>query len=80
MVAMGMQPQDQAHCRDVISDTVKQMVWMRDGSRGWHCGVQEELQFDHIIPFSMGGSSKPENLQIVCGPCNRRKSTALTIR
>jgi hypothetical protein len=79
MVAMGMQPQDQAQRRDVIPDDVKQLVWLRDGGRCRHCGAQAELQFDHIIPFSMGGSSNPENLQILCGPCNRRKSAGLTI-
>jgi 5-methylcytosine-specific restriction endonuclease McrA len=80
MVAMGMQPQDQAQRRDVIPDDVKQLVWLRDGGRCRQCGVQAELQFDHIIPVAMGGSSNPENLQILCGPCNRRKSAGLTIR
>jgi 5-methylcytosine-specific restriction endonuclease McrA len=80
MVAMGMQPQDQAQRRDVIPDDVKQMVWMRDGGSCRHCGAQAELQFDHIIPVAMGGSSSAENLQILCGPCNRRKSAGLTIR
>jgi hypothetical protein len=80
MVAMGMQPQDQAQRRDVIPDDVKQLVWLRDGGRCQHCGAQTELQYDHIIPVAMGGSSNPENLQILCGPCNRRKSAGLTIR
>ena len=80
MVAMGLQPQDQAMRRDVIPDDVKQMVWMRDGGRCRHCGAQAELQYDHIIPVAMGGSSGPENLQILCGPCNRRKSAGLIIR
>jgi 5-methylcytosine-specific restriction endonuclease McrA len=80
MVATGVQPQDQARRRDVIPDDVKQMVWLRDGGRCRQCGAQAELQFDHIIPVAMGGSSNPENLQILCGPCNRRKSAGLTIR
>jgi hypothetical protein len=80
MVAMGMRPQDQAQRRDVIPDDVKQMVWMRDGGRCRQCSAQVELQFDHITPFAMGGGSNPENLQILCGPCNRRKSAGLTIR
>jgi HNH endonuclease len=80
MVAMGMQPQDQAQRRDVIPDDVKQLVWLRDGGRRRHCGAQTELQYDHVIPVAMGGSSAPENLQILCGPCNRRKSAGLTIR
>jgi 5-methylcytosine-specific restriction endonuclease McrA len=66
--------------RDVILDDVKQFVWMRDRGRCRNCGAQVELQFDHIIPFAMGGSSEPQNLQILCGPCNRRKSAGLTMR
>jgi hypothetical protein len=80
MVAMDMQPQDQAQRRDVIPDDVKQLVWLRDGGRCRHCGAQAELQFDHVIPVTMGGSSNPENPQILCGSCNRRKSTGLTVR
>jgi hypothetical protein len=80
MVAMGMQPQDQARRRDIIADDVKQFVWMRDGGRCRNCGSQEELQYDHIIPVVLGGSSGLENLQILCGPCNRRKSAGLTVR
>jgi len=80
MAAIGWQPQDQARRRDVIPDDVKQLVWMRDGGQCRHCGAQAELQFDHIIPVAMGGSSNPENLQVLCGPCNRRKSAGLTVR
>ena len=80
MVAMGTEAQDQARRRDVIPDDVKQMVWMRDGGRCRQCGAQAELQYDHIIPVAMGGGSGPENLQILCGPWNRRKSAGLTVR
>jgi 5-methylcytosine-specific restriction endonuclease McrA len=80
MVAMGMQPQDKAQRRDVIPDDIKQLVWLRDGGRCRHCGAQTELQYDHISPVVMGGSSNQENLQVLCGPCSRRKSAGLTIR
>jgi hypothetical protein len=36
-------------------------------------GEAFELQFDHIIPVALGGASTAENLQILCGPCNRAK-------
>jgi HNH endonuclease len=67
MVAMGMQPQVQSRRRDVIPDDIKHFVWMRDGGRCRQCGAQYELQFDHVIPVAMGGSSNPENLQMQTG-------------
>jgi 5-methylcytosine-specific restriction endonuclease McrA len=66
--------------RKTIPDDVKQLVWLRDGARCTHCGSTTELQFDHVIPVALGGSDDPANLQILCGPCNRRKSASITIR
>ena len=34
----------------------------------------EEMQGDHIVPWSKGGKTVPENLQMLCADCNRRKS------
>jgi 5-methylcytosine-specific restriction endonuclease McrA len=78
MVAMGsvLRPQ----VRAAIPDDLKQFVWRRDGGRCRHCGSQHELQYDHIIPVAMGGATAAENLQILCGPCNRRKGAGLTVR
>jgi 5-methylcytosine-specific restriction endonuclease McrA len=77
-VAMGAQPR--VSKRGQIPDDLKQYVWQRDGGRCSHCGAVAELQFDHIIPVAKGGATSEENLQILCGPCNRRKSDGLTIR
>lgn len=66
--------------RASISDEVKQYVWQRDGGRCLNCGANTELQFDHVIPLAMGGSNEPENLQLLCGPCNRMKGGGLTTR
>lgn len=66
--------------RGAIADDVKQLVWVRDHGQCRHCGSQSELQFDHIIAVARGGSSDADNLQILCGPCNRRKGAGLTLR
>lgn len=63
--------------RAPIPPDVRQLVWQRDGGRCVYCGSDTELQLDHQIPVSMGGSSSPENLQILCGPCNRRKGAGV---
>ncbi len=37
----------------------------------------EELEFDHIIPFSKGGPTSVSNLRLLCRTCNRKKSNGL---
>jgi hypothetical protein len=63
--------------RGAIPADVKQLVWHRDGGACRTCGSNVELQFDHIIPVSVGGGSTEDNLQILCGPCNRRKGASI---
>lgn len=78
-VALGAAPR-QRQVRGAIPDDVKQLVWTRDQGRCRHCGATTELQFDHVIPVAFGGGSAPENLQVLCGPCNRSKAAGLTVR
>jgi 5-methylcytosine-specific restriction endonuclease McrA len=38
------------------------------------CGASDELHFDHIIPFSKGGTSlKADNVQLLCARYNLEK-------
>lgn len=35
----------------------------------------EEMEADHITPWSQGGHTTPDNCQMLCRDCNRRKSS-----
>ncbi len=59
-----------------ISITTKKIVFSRDGGKCQCCGSYSELEYDHIIPFSCGGSSVPSNIQLLCFKCNRSKSNS----
>jgi hypothetical protein len=58
-----------------IPEDVKKAVSVRDGGKCRVCGSTYDLQYDHIIPHSLGGSSDDvDNIQLLCGRCNRHKS------
>jgi hypothetical protein len=58
----------------LIPSWVKLEVWKRNQGRCRMCGSTSGLHFDHIIPYSKGGSSKnPANIQILCGRHNLAK-------
>jgi len=58
----------------LIPTAVKQSVWKRDKGRCVMCGRTDNLHFDHIIPYSKGGSSLvAENIQLLCARHNLAK-------
>jgi len=57
-----------------IPSDVKLVVWSRDGGACAQCGSKENIHFDHIIPVAKGGGNGVENIQVLCAPCNLRKS------
>jgi len=57
-----------------IRTEVKDRVWNRDGGKCRECGSNENLEYDHIIPFSKGGANTERNIQLLCESCNRKKS------
>jgi hypothetical protein len=59
-----------------ISKTVKKIVYSRDGGICKCCGSSLSLEYDHIVPFSCGGSSVASNIQLLCQKCNRSKSNS----
>ena len=58
----------------MIPQSVKDAVWRRDGGKCTLCNSQKALEFDHIIPFSLGGSNTYRNVQLLCQDCNRTKA------
>lgn len=59
----------------MIPTSVKLEVWQRDKGKCVTCGSTDNLHFDHILPFSKGGTSlKAENIQLLCARHNLKKS------
>lgn len=63
--------------RERIPDEVRVLVWERDEGVCVRCGAEDDLQFDHVIPVAKGGGTSAENVQILCGDCNRAKSSSI---
>ena len=62
----------------VIPTHIKLEVWKRDKGCCVRCGSSKNLHFDHIIPYSLGGSSKAtENIQLLCAKHNLEKHDAI---
>lgn len=58
----------------MIPSWVKREVWKRDKGQCVECGATTNLHFDHIIPYSKGGSSEtPDNIQLLCAKHNLQK-------
>ncbi|WP_052714226.1 HNH endonuclease [Paenibacillus dauci] len=60
-----------------IQRPVQFRVMKRDNQICRVCGQSvrdEDIEFDHIIPFSKGGSSEENNIRLLCSNCNKKKS------
>ncbi|GEM_PF-3275407 len=71
-----------------IPERIKDLVWQRDKACCQKCGRtnlrrnkldrydagQDLGEIDHRIEAADGGSNEPENLQLLCLPCNRKKA------
>ena len=63
--------------RETIPQDVMDKVWNRDGGMCVKCGSNENLEFDHIIPFSKGGATTYRNMQLLCKKCNLEKTNKI---
>ena len=64
---------DLLHDRQIPGEVQKE-VYERDRGKCVECGSTENLHFDHILPFSKGGSSKvAKNIQLLCARHNLKK-------
>jgi hypothetical protein len=63
-----------------VPSAVKKEVWSRDEGRcayiapeGRRCESKEFLEYDHIIPWALGGpSDSVDNIRLLCRPHNQR--------
>ena len=63
--------------RPPVSIEIRRAVFARDGGRCVECGGNFDLQYDHVIPYSLGGATTIANLQLLCADCNRSKGATL---
>lgn len=61
------------NARKGIPERVRNEVWRRANGRCARCESVENLEFDHMIPLSKGGSNTARNLELLCEKCNREK-------
>jgi hypothetical protein len=59
--------------REKIPEEVRIAVWRRDQGKCVRCGGRENLEYDHIVPVSKGGSNTVRNVELLCESCNRQK-------
>ncbi|MBI5842202.1 MAG: HNH endonuclease [Chloroflexi bacterium] len=60
-----------------IPESVRIEVWRRDGGKCVKCGSRVNLEFDHIIPVSKGGSNTARNIELLCEKHNRSKGAKI---
>lgn len=53
---------------------LRNYVFMRDSYKCSVCESDSNLVIDHIISMKNSGTNHPDNLRVLCNPCNSRKS------
>jgi hypothetical protein len=63
-----------------VSKRLRYEILRRDNHACRYCGAAApdvKLNVDHVIPTSLGGSDKPENLVTACADCNGGKTSSM---
>ena len=63
-----------------IKPALRQAVYERDNFTCQYCGFhasEKELEIDHIVPVSRGGTNDIDNLRTSCSKCNKKKGAKL---
>ena len=58
-------------------------VFLRDRFRCQYCGgsfAAKELTFEHVLPRSLGGKTRWDNIVAACDPCNVAKDNKLVMK
>ena len=64
--------------RRAIPSWVKQVVYKRDKGRCVVCAAEDQLHFDHDLPYSKGGTGlTPQNVRILCARHNLQKGARI---
>jgi hypothetical protein len=74
----GLKTVESEQFRRAIPSWVKQAVYKRDKGRCVMCGAEDQLHFDHELPFSKGGTGlTPNNVRILCARHNLNKGARI---
>lgn len=63
-----------------VSQRLRYEILRRDNHACRYCGATApgvKLNVDHVIPTSLGGSDKPDNLVTACADCNGGKTSSM---
>ena len=64
---------DSNQIRQRLTNKAKEKIFVRDKYECQYCGSHEDLEVDHIVPISKGGTNADSNLITACHRCNHLK-------
>ena len=65
-----------AHVKRLVKSRDQGVCQYRDPQTNRQCGSHHGIELDHQIPFSRGGETRAENLQLLCASHNKFKSNS----